>query len=118
MTHGEFERVCKERFNKSYDVLNAKGSEYSTAVDRLHNFKEAALVLRTTPADACLSFMTKHLVSVIDGVKSGKPQSQQWIDEKIGDLYNYVLLLEALLRENANASYKVPKIEVTTVSGG
>ena len=42
MTHVEFRRILIERITKMQDVLDAKGKEYASDADRLHNFKSAA----------------------------------------------------------------------------
>jgi len=43
--------------------------------------------------------MVKHLVSVFDLIEGRIPTSQEMIDEKIGDMINYLILLEAVLKE-------------------
>lgn len=100
MTGKEFSDLLQRRLNLTVSVLDNKAVEYATGSDRLHNFKQAAAMLRCTPAQACLGFMTKHLVSVFDMVETfpGTPTVEK-IDEKIGDAINYLILLEALLKE-------------------
>ena len=99
MTHERFKDLFERRFMRSRMVLTNKAIEYSTGADRLHNFKQAANVMRGTQAEACFAFMTKHFVNVTDAVTNNENVSQEWIDEKIGDLVNYVILLEAILTE-------------------
>ena len=90
----EFDRVVERRIGLIRQVLGVKAGEYATEADRLHNFKQGAALLRVSPSEACLSYMSKHLVSVIDLVKSGNATQTQ-IDEKVGDAINYLILLEA-----------------------
>lgn len=105
MTPAEFHAIFHERWSQSEKVLAAKGKEYASEEthDRLHNFKEAAKLMRCTPLEACLGFMTKHIISIVDLVK--KPpeipskKSFDMIDEKIGDAINYLILMEALWKE-------------------
>lgn len=102
MTGPEFNAILTDRLAKTRSVLGAKAEEYASAADRLHNFKRAAAMTGRTPAQACVGFMTKHLVSVfdlVDRAAGGKPPDPAQLDEKIGDAVNYLILLEAILRE-------------------
>jgi len=86
-------------------ILGAKANEYARGQDRLHNFKRVALVKRCTPAEACIDGFCKHLVSILDMVddlREGHKSSIQLWEEKIGDAINYLILLEALVKEGMN----------------
>ena len=53
---------------------------------------------------ALIGMLAKHLVSVLDMVDSfGKEDlpTTSFIDEKIGDSINYLILLEAMLKEDS-----------------
>jgi len=95
----DFNEMYVARVAKSNKVLPAKGEEYSSNDDRLHNFKRVAEIARVSPARAAIVLMAKHIVSVIDKVEDGTEITQEWIDEKVGDWYNYIVLLEGLLVE-------------------
>jgi hypothetical protein len=100
MTTAEFNALLDARLDKTRATLAAKAGEYATAGDRLHNFSRAAELLRTTRPKACLGFLTKHLVSIIDmvdGYEAECPPPAAVVDEKIGDAIAYMILLEALL---------------------
>lgn len=99
MTHDAFQAILASRLEKTAKVLGVKAGEYASQTDRMHNFNRAAELLRTTPHDACLGFLGKHLVSIIDLTKRHDPVGLAIIDEKIGDAINYLILLEALLIE-------------------
>lgn len=103
MTHEAFVALLEQRIDKIREVLSVKAKEYATGADRLHNFKQAATMLRCSPPEACVAYMTKHLVSVFDMVLLTKfgnpPPPPAVVDEKIGDAINYLILLEALLLE-------------------
>jgi hypothetical protein len=102
VTDGEFQRVLECRLESARAVLAAKAREYAGPIDRLHNFKASAALLRCTPEVACLSFLTKHLTSIIDMVyEADRVHPAEKIDEKIGDAINYLILLEALMRERS-----------------
>lgn len=103
MTNEAFEVIVENRIDKIRLVLTMKAKEYATSADRLHNFKHAASILRQSPAESCIAFLTKHVVSIYDmvfNVKYGNPPPKPaTIDEKIGDAINYLILLEAILLE-------------------
>lgn len=99
MTSQEFDAVLDRRMQVMRSVLGSKAKEYASSRDRLHNFHAASNMLDNTPEQALLGMLAKHLVSVIDLVKTGNPVSQAVADEKIGDSINYLVLLEALMHE-------------------
>ena len=99
MSHDDFNVLLERRLNLIRAVLARKAGEYATDADRLHNFKAAADITRETAAEAALGMWVKHVVSVVDIIKSGKRPSRELVDEKFGDAINYLVLLEALLVE-------------------
>jgi hypothetical protein len=83
-------------------VLSTKSGDYSRNNDRLHNFKRAAIVGETTPAEALLGMKLKHDVSILDIVEShdgGQSFTTEYLMEKFGDAINYQILLLAILME-------------------
>ena len=100
----EFEMILQERIRKIKEVLGHKAGEYARGEDRLHNFKRVAEVKRTNAADACIDGFCKHLVSILDMVDDHR-KGQAWVipiwEEKIGDAINYLILLEAIIKEKA-----------------
>ena len=95
----KFNKILDSRLDKTVLTLGTKGEEYSSDKDRLHNFKLAAEIQGNTPEQALYGMLAKHLVSVHDIVIGGAYYTEQIIDEKIGDVINYHILLEALLLE-------------------
>ena len=119
MKHSEFETILKNRITKIENVLRFKAKEYATE-DRLHNFKKAAEILGCIPEKALLGMKTKHDVSVLDIVddidknvseRFGNPKylSVNLIEEKIGDSINYLILLEALIKERMGVKEELKK---------
>jgi hypothetical protein len=101
MTGDEFNDVVVRRCERIKTILTRKAAEYASEDDRLHNFKAAGKLLDTTPEEALLGFLMKHLVSVLDMVHDLPVQQKPlslW-DEKIGDAINYLILLEGLAVE-------------------
>lgn len=95
MTTQDFDKLVERRVELIKSVLKSKAGEYASLGDRLHNFNRAADMLGTTKEKALVGMWTKHIVSVLDIVDSGSTPRKELIDEKIGDLINYAILLEA-----------------------
>ncbi len=117
MKHPEFNKLLKEIIERTTGVLSAKSDEYSTESDKLHNFKRAGAMLNCSPEKALVGMWTKHIISILDIVdeteyKCGTEvdcfpgfDPEKYIDrleEKIGDAINYLILLEALIKERYN----------------
>lgn len=94
----EFEKIINLRLTLCRDTLTRKAAEYATE-DRLHNFKVAAQMQDVTPVQALAGMMAKHTVSIYDMCTSGDVYPPEMWAEKIGDSINYLLLLDALVRE-------------------
>lgn len=102
MNTQDFDKVVSERVTAITATLASKGKEYSSDADRLHNFKEAARLENIHPITALRGMMLKHIVSVNDMCRDyveGKIHSEAMINEKFGDYVNYLILLEALMKE-------------------
>lgn len=110
MTPIMFQKVLEERIRMIRDVLGKKSAEYARGNDRLHNFKRVAEIKRITTAEACIDGFCKHLVSILDMVDDlaeGKSWTLPAWEEKIGDAVNYLILLEAIVKENVNVAEKM-----------
>jgi len=94
----DFETILDSRIQSIKTVLGNKAKEYAIG-DRLYNFKRAAEISRTSPQKALLGMFMKHLVSVLDLVEGSIPATEYMVNEKIGDAINYLILLEATLKE-------------------
>lgn len=103
MTPEMFEVVLEKRISMIREVLGKKASEYARGTDRLHNFKRVAAIKRVTVAEANIDGFCKHLVSILDMVddlKKGVHSPTLIWDEKLGDAINYLILLEAIIKED------------------
>ena len=92
-----FNNIVLSRIGKIEDVLADKAKEYAKNTNRFWNFDVAARIANSTPEKALWGMAMKHLVSVIDIVNSPADATEELIDEKIGDMINYLILLEGLL---------------------
>ena len=114
MNHEDFNKLVSARLEKCADVLIKKDKEYSSADDRLHNFKKAGRMKGQDPIQALDGMWLKHRVSVDDIVErmSNDPfyvPGKDVITEKLGDMINYTLLLEGLIEDR--------RAECTAVTG-
>ena len=86
--------------------LGIKSEEYSTSTDKFHNFNEGAIRLKCTPERCLEAYNTKHLVSyadMLDKLDDGVIPSNDYIDEKLGDIINYFILQKIQLKQRNNA---------------
>lgn len=100
MTTQNFEKIVLNRLAKIEQTLNNKAKEYALDGDRLHNFKIAARIKGETQAKALWGMAMKHLVSIDDLVAGRLIPTPEMIEEKIGDMVNYLILLEAVFAES------------------
>jgi len=113
----EFGNLLATRITKTQDVLGVKEGGYSSGGDRLFNFKESARlsdVPGETPEQALWGMARKHLVCVtlmVAETAQGKAPTVRYIDEHLGDLINYLILLEALLLERILKGEAVKAVE-------
>lgn len=102
MNDETFKKVVQNRIELIEAVLTSKGKEYGRE-DRLHQFKVAAVDLECSPERALQGMAIKHDISVRCMIKDinyhGAVFTEDYINEKIGDAINYLILLEALMRE-------------------
>lgn len=100
MNGEKFDEILERRIVQMRDTLASKRKEYAASGDRLHNFKRASEMLRVTPEAALIGMWAKHIVSILD-IVDGLPAypSIERVEEKIGDAINYLILLEAALKE-------------------
>lgn len=97
----EFNQVLEAQMKLCQRILGGKAQEYATDVDRLHNFKLAAALKDETQTRALAGMMVKHTVSVYDMCLSGDEYPLDIWEEKITDHINYLILLQAVVIEEA-----------------
>jgi hypothetical protein len=93
----KFYQICR-------NTLGAKDIEYARNGDKLHNFKHAGLLERTSPERALRGMLTKHIISIydmIEDLEGGSHHTLEIWDEKLKDAINYLFLLRGLLIEEA-----------------
>jgi hypothetical protein len=111
----KFNEILDNRIKLMQSVLASKEKEYAENNDRLHNFNRAASMLGVSRESALIGMWTKHIISILDIVNKFDvirlvPKEKRktihnlpsvaMIEEKIGDAINYLVLLEAMMKED------------------
>jgi hypothetical protein len=105
LTPEDFDKIVVNRLESISNTLVIKGQEYRRNDDPLHNFRIAGKIQNITEEKALLGFATKHLVSfldIINDMEISKLPKEKVVEEKIGDLINYLILCEASIKEKIN----------------
>lgn len=103
MDEKKFNEVLDSRLEKIKNVLAVKAKEYVRNEDRLHNFHVGARLEKKHPTEVLHGMMLKHYISYLDilkDVQEGKEVKKAIVDEKIGDLINYLILQECIITES------------------
>jgi len=102
MEEEKFDKIVAIRLHKIEELLLRKSKEYAFNGDRLWNFKQAARFTGQSQQKALWGIAAKHFASVDDLVNKRLAPRREMIDEKIGDLINYLIILEAVFIEENN----------------
>lgn len=105
----DFNAVVERAVKRIESTLTKKATEYATSGNRFHNFDVAGRMLGESAEKALWGFVLKHIVSVKDMIDDPSKITYDMIDEKIGDIINYMVLLEGLMRR---------RVELTIANGG
>lgn len=98
MNSQEFMIEVENSHNRSKKLLLKKGSEYATEKgNRLEQFYRVAMAQGVTPTSALIGMAMKHITSISDMAKNPLSYNLKTWREKVTDLRNYTLLLDALL---------------------
>jgi hypothetical protein len=108
MSQDEFNEVLERRIQLIRMQLEQKRDEYANNNNVLRNFNEASRVMNNEPKEALMGMYVKHHVSVMDFVRGNTAPEPAKVREKIGDMINYLILLEALLQEEWNEYEALP----------
>ena len=127
MTSEQFDNEVKLFHEWQNKTLLSKAGEYATE-DRLHNFKVIAQLTGLTPDQVASVLMLKNLVSFLDdqfGERKKIVHNEGFRQEKLGDPYNYLVLIQGLLEDekaeqqnkndSKNKSFDAHDIESDTV---
>lgn len=122
MNSEQFDEIVSKRCEKIRHVLSEKAKEYANADDRLHNFNRGAEISGTTREKVLWGFALKHYISfldMLDDIEEGDLPTEEYVDEKIGDLINYLILTEASIKDRIwNQESKITVFSDETVGDG
>lgn len=102
MKSDQFADLLYKQMSTCEEVLVKTAREYSDDTDRLHNFKVAAALQGLTVKEALSGMMAKHTVSIYDMCGSVDSFTVSVWDEKITDHIIYLILLRAIVEEEAH----------------
>lgn len=106
-----FDQVLEDRLKKIRMSLLIKGKEYRRNNDPLHNFNRGSKLSGQSREKVLWGFALKHHVSfldMLDDMDAGKFPNVETVDEKIGDLINYLILCEASIKDKIKEDYGNP----------
>lgn len=104
MDESTFASVYDYVIHKVESVLGKKSEEYSYDNDRLANFRVAAVLQDISMRKALAGMMAKHTTSVYQLCAEEELASISMWDEKIVDHINYLILLRAIVNEEARST--------------
>lgn len=83
---------------KQEEILLKKGNDYANS-DRLSNFKVGGAICQLTPQQQCLSLIATKVARLGILLSTNKTPNNESITDNVIDLANYVVILDALLKE-------------------
>ena len=98
MTEIDFDAIIEDTLQQIKDTLITKGREYRRAQNPFHNFNQGVKITGLTREEVIWGFALKHFISIQDiknDLKQGKKPTRAMLDEKYGDLINYLLIEKA-----------------------
>ena len=99
MNNEEFMAEVDASCARSKRLLLKKAVEYAGEDDRLDQFYRLGNALDIPATSALIGLASKHFTSIADMAKEPFEYSLRKWNEKLADLRNYTLLLDALLRD-------------------
>lgn len=119
MKNQDFKRIVQNRLKVCQDLLIAKGEEYNPNVnnggDRFHSFKRMGLRRGKSSIEALDDVAVKHWISYDDEMAKMAADlsyvpSKEWVNEKITDMINYLVIQEGQIEERRKAIEDKDKI--------
>ncbi len=108
MNREEFKELYTEMRTKEQNLLGMKRQEYTQGnEDVLLNFKQSAAFLGCDPEDVCVTYMMKHVQSIVLAVKENpglefvweNPDGTEGLAQRFSDARNYIVLLAGLIED-------------------
>jgi hypothetical protein len=102
MTNEFADSIIESRIQKIKDTLLVKAKEYVRNDDRMHNFNVGATIKDAPREQIIDDFMLKHYISyrdMLNDINNNNLPTAAYVDEKIGDIINYLILFEMSIKE-------------------
>jgi hypothetical protein len=109
MTPIFFYKLVDRIFADLKELLTLKEGEYSQGGDRLDQFKKGATLINRKSHQVLQGFMLKHTTAIYDMLQEDNTDmfTQTRWREKIYDHINYLILLLAIVEENADNANRI-----------
>lgn len=103
MTLEKFNESVSNQLEFCKSLLVTKGREYApdAEIDRLASFKAAGALQDMSSKEALCGMLAKHVVSVFEMCRTGEQYPLEKWTEKITDIINYMLILKAMVEDEA-----------------
>lgn len=114
MNTQEFNKHFDAVVERSRNVLINKRNEYANNQSVFNNFDQATgLSFHETNVSVAWEYAVKHLQSLKDIIKKVESNIDQsitpeLINEKMGDIINYMILIEGMLKERCETREELP----------
>lgn len=117
MTNKAFYELMNNIFADALIIAEQKGADYTKgSTDALANFKEGGKAIGINPKEVCWVFMNKHYQAIINYVRTDGKSESEPISERIKDMINYLVLLQAIITEETNIS-ELPEMKDPELKG-
>jgi len=94
----QFEDVVTDTLKQCQDTMLIKGREYRRNNNPFHNFDKGVEISGKSREEVIWGFALKHFISIQDirsDLRDGKLPSEELLNEKYGDMINYLLIEKA-----------------------
>lgn len=101
----KFSEIVEQKLEYIKKTMETKNIEYAPSEDVLHNFNKGSQLSGKIREEVLWGFALKHLISlmdIIDELNIPTFPSIEKLEEKTTDLINYLILLEACIKEKIN----------------
>jgi hypothetical protein len=112
MNFENFEQMSLHSLAEIMERFHKKNAEYASTEDVFSNFKRAAggLSYHCKAEQVAWEYAVKHLQSVKDMIVS-ETSTAEAIDEKVGDVIAYMLIIKGMLYSRINHNPNYPNYE-------
>lgn len=98
MTNKAFYELMQNTFGDALVIAKHKGADYTKgSEDALANFMEGGKAIGIDPKEVCWIFMNKHYQAITNYVRTDGQSESEPIAERIKDMINYLVLLQAII---------------------